>query len=191
VVTIEQYISVQYQAVTGTFEFWEDVPLLMAGLPGERTDPGSQTGLVLAIHRAFAATRDPLCLTVVNLRPGPDDDLLTCSWAGEATTTIKGNPPAGRALPENRKQGDLGLAAMLQPAPLGAVIPRPWPARFTVDGPALAGDPELLPALHVRGASRFTADYDPRLDIITAWTAEINGRPARHQALALVTPVPR
>lgn len=174
--------NVDHVGLAGIFEFREDRALVLAGLHGDQyaeanRRPGD-SGLRMSARWAFAAAGGPpLRLSVVSLLSDPSSALM-CSWAGEISTVVSGDPPAPRILGEREEVGKLGLAGMLAPSPLCALIPEPWPHNFNVDGSLVAADPLKVPDLQCKGAERYIASYDAAADVITSWTAEIRGRPA-------------
>lgn len=175
--------------VTGIFEFWEDEELLLHGLhgtsfPGFRQEEEGRSGLALTLRWAFAAARgNSLYLSVVSLLPQDSLSALACSWFGDVTTVVTGDPPAPRILGPNAEYGDLGLKLMLEPSSLAEIIPGPWPRDFDVDGLRIAADPLAVPDFQCRGAERFRVAHEPESNVITSWVAEIHGLPARRQVV--------
>lgn len=99
---------------------------------------------------------------------------------------LKGSP-AEQHLVGNEKWGDLGLRRMLEPIPLKTLVPRPWHAEFRVAGPLLERDLFVLPELVSLATDHYEVRYDADLDILTTWSAVIDGEAAQRISLTHLT----
>lgn len=110
------------------------------------------------------------------------------AWADDATVVLQGSPASGRALGPNESWGDLGTRRLLDPDPLEQLMARPWSAHFDVNGQLLDDNTSALPELVSLGTDHYEVTYDAELDVLTSWTAFIDGQPITSQRLLGLSP---
>ncbi len=76
---------------------------------------------------------------------------------------------------------------MLVPTALEVLVPKAWPAQFRVPGDVLERDMSVLPEFVSLGTGHYEVSYDGDLDILTAWTAVIDGAAVQRLALSQTT----
>ena len=198
-----------WEVLTGVVEWWADeglrdvgrgrfhaarVPPQIVVKPGddERLS-GDATVRETPIHLAravFAARRVPWRLTQISLgSPEDDPGPVVASWADDATAVLKGSPAGQHWVEPNVTWGDLGLRRMLEPAALATLVARPWRARFRVAGHLVEGDISVVPEFVSLASDHYDVTHDGRLDILTSWTAVIDGQVAQRISLTQLTVV--
>lgn len=78
---------------------------------------------------------------------------------------------------------------MLHPTPLQVLIPKPWSSHLRVEGPLLERDHFVLPEFVSLAADFYDVTYDADLDVLTTWTAYIDGAPANRISVSQLTHV--
>lgn len=186
-----------WTVLSGVVEWWADEGLRDVGrrrfhesrgagsLGGEPLPRGS----IDQETAAFVARRAPWRLALVTIHASSPAQAEVVSWADDATVVLHGNPASGRVLTPNESWGDLGARRLLCPDPLGQVIARPWPPRFNLAGRLLEQDMSVLPAFLTLGTDHYEVAYDPELDVLTSWTAFIDGEVAARRQLRHLTGV--
>ena len=111
------------------------------------------------------------------------------SWADDATAVLKGDPVEQHVVGPDVTWGDLGLRQMLEPDALATLVGRPWASRFSVSGQLLDPDHGMLPALISLASDHYEVACDPRLDVLTSWSAVIDGEVAQRISLTQLTDV--
>jgi hypothetical protein len=174
----------RWHALTGVCEWWADEGICDVGRARyhQARRPELSSGKVRPLGTvdrrrvAFVARRDPFRLAQVDLA-GRDACSLVAS-ADNATAVLDGSPAKARVIGPKVSYGDLGLRRMLHPAALETIVPRPWPSQLHVEGHLMEADMSLwVPPLSL-GADFYEVAYDEDLDVLTAWTAYIDGAAA-------------
>jgi hypothetical protein len=198
-----------WDVLTGVIDWWADEGLRDVGRhrfhesKGKRVNAdGLPRGSIDATRHAFVARRKPWRLAQVSLdvtdtgrggqawRPADETPGVVVSWADDATAVLRGNPAAQHLVPSNESWGDSGLRRMLEPDPLEALVAKPWGPLLTIDGQLLERD-TLLPLEFVSLSTEYyEAAYNEELDVLTSWTAFIDGEPAQRQTLTHLTVIP-
>lgn len=181
-----------WQILSGVVEWWAEEGLRDLGrrrraLNAGRTPNAQQIarGTLDIVRAAFIAQLEPWRLTEVTLLEVPESTApVIASWADNATTVLRGKPAEQHVVAPNESWGDLCVAVMLKPAALRQLVPGPWPERFVVDGPLLEHDPTLLPELLSWSTDRYEVVFDPSREILTNWTAIIDGEVAQSITLS-------
>ena len=195
-----------WEVLTGVIEWWADEGLRDIGrrrfhqAKGKHVSAdGLPRGSIDATRHAFVVRRAPWRLAQVSLdvtgtgeggqawRPADETPRVVVSWADDATAVLRGDPATQHVVPTDESWGDSGLRRMLEPGPLEALVPKPWGPLLTVDGELLEHDAFLLPAFVSLAANHYEAAYNDELDVLTAWTAYIDGEPAQRQTLTHLT----
>jgi hypothetical protein len=181
-----------WQILSGVVDWWAEEGLREVGrrrraLDAGRTPQARRIALgTLSIARAaFIAQQKPWRLTEVTLLEVPEATApVIASWADEATAVLLGKPAEQHVVAANESWGDLCVGIMLKPDALRELVPEPWPERFVVDGPLLEHDPTLLPELLSWSTDRYEVVFDPSREILTNWTAIIDGEVAQRITLS-------
>jgi hypothetical protein len=184
-----------WQILSGVVEWWAEEGLRDLGrrrraLSAGRTLNAEQIarGTLDTVRAAFIAQREPWRLTEVTLLESPESTApVIASWADEATAVLRGKPAEQHVVAPNESWGDLCVGVMLKPHALRHLVPEPWPERFVVDGPLLEEDPALLPELLSWSTDRYEVVFDPGREILTNWTATIDGEVAQRITLSRLT----
>jgi hypothetical protein len=184
-----------WQILSGVVEWWADEGLREVGRNRRALDAGTTPqaqriarGTLSIARAAFIAQREPWRLTEVTLLDVPESTAPTiASWADEATAVLRKKPAEQHFVAPNETWGDLCVGVMLKPDALHQLVPEPWPERFAVDGPLLERDPALLPELLSWSTDRYEVVFDPSREILTNWTAIIDGEVAQRITLARLT----
>lgn len=175
-----------WHVLTGVCEWWADEGIRDVGrarfreargtelssAPGKRTPLGS----IDCRRVAFVARRDPWRLAQVDVA-GRDDCPLV-AWADNATAVLDDSPAKARIIGPKISYGDLGLRRMLHPARLETIVPKPWSSQLRIEGQLLERDMSVLPEFVSLGTDFYEVAYDEDLDVLTAWTAYIDGEAA-------------
>lgn len=77
----------------------------------------------------------------------------------------------------------MGAFRLLCPGSLEQFIPRPWSPRFSLTGDVLEADMSVLPEFVTLASDHYEVTYEPELDVLTSWTAFIDGEVAARQQL--------
>jgi hypothetical protein len=137
---------------------------------------------------AFVARCNPWRLAEISLdAPGAGLTPDVAAWADDATAILRGSPPAQHVVGDDETWGDFALRDLLEPETLQTIAPKPWEGRFTIDGKDLGPDSRIALQLVSIGCERYEVEYDASLDVITAWTAIIDGQPAQRIQLSHLT----
>ncbi|HEU4973718.1 MAG TPA: hypothetical protein VFT50_01410 [Baekduia sp.] len=185
--------------LAGIVEWWADEGRRDVGRRRfhEETGPTGCPGpapphVIDHIRAAFVAQHQPWRLIEMSLpSKNPLITPFVVSWADEATAVLRGDPAKQHVVRPNESHGDLGAQRMLNPSALETLVPKPWTARFVVPGDLLELDVSVLPELVTLGADHYEVNYDRDLDILTTWTAIIDGAPAQRVSLREVTSLAR
>jgi hypothetical protein len=100
------------------------------------------------------------------------------AWADTATAVLDGSPAEARVIGPKVSYGDLGLRRMLHPAPLEAIVPKPWPSQLHIEGHLIEADMSVRVPPVSLGVDFYEVAYDEDLDVLTMWTAYIDGAAA-------------
>ena len=148
---------------------------------------------------AFAVRRVPWRLAMIEVEtdhaiPGMprEDDVALVAWVDGLTTIVRGAPPFAELLgPDDGTRGDNSLGSLLQPEPLGVVVPPPWAPHFAVAGRTLETDEAMVavPGLVTIGSDRYEAEFDADLGILTSWAAYVDDDVATRFRLHAVPPL--
>jgi hypothetical protein len=184
-----------WQILSGVVERWADEGLREVGRSRRVLDAGGTPhaqriarGTLDIVRAAFIAQREPWRLTEVTLLEVPESTSpAIASWADEATAVLRGKPAEQHLVAPNESWGDLCVRIMLKPHALRQLVPEPWPERFVVDGRLLEHDPSLLPELLSWSTDRYEVVFDPGQEILTSWTATIDGEVAQRITLSRLT----
>jgi hypothetical protein len=183
-----------WQILSGVVEWWAEEGLREVGRRRRAQDAGTPNaqriarGTLDVVRAAFIAQREPWRLTEVTLLEVPESTApVIASWADEATAVLRGKPAEQHFVAPNESWGDLGVGVMLKPDALRQMVREPWPEQFVVDGPLVEHDPTLLPELHTASADRYEVVFDPSREILTSWTAIIDGEVAQRITLSRLT----
>jgi hypothetical protein len=103
---------------------------------------------------------------------------------------LKGSPATQHLVPPSESWGDSGLRQMLVPARLEGLVARPWGPQLTVADQLLERDTFVLPEFVSLAADHYEATYDAKLDVLTTWTAFIDGEAAQRQTLTHLCAIP-
>jgi hypothetical protein len=181
--------------LTGLCEWWADEGIRDIGRARFHRARGAQgsgaprpPGTVDRSRVAFVARRDPWRLAQLQIGPSAAGPTVV-AWADEATVLLSGSPAEARILGPRQSYGDLALRRMLHPAPLETLVPRPWSSRLRIDGELLERDHSVLPELLSLAADFYRSTYDADLDVLTGWTAYIDGEAANRILLSHLTDV--
>jgi len=180
-----------WTVLTGVVEWWSDEGLRDLGRRRfhERRDRHRSEGDLLPrgsieqVTAAFVARRTPWRLALVYIDPTTASEADTVAWADDATVVLQGSPASGRLLKPNESWGDLGARRLLCPGPLEQLTPRPWPLQFNLAGSMLEENGNLLPEFVTLASDHYQITYEPDLDVLTSWTAFIDGEAAARQQL--------
>ena len=187
-----------WTVLSGVVEWWADEGLRDAGRRRFHESRGRDRSAEELLPRgsidqetaAFVARRAPWRLALVTVQAASSRaQAEVVSWADDATVVLHGSPASGRVLTANESWGDLGARRLLCPDRLEQVIARPWPPRFDLDGHLLEQDMSVLPELVSLGTDHYEVTYDPKLDVLTSWTAFLDGEVAARQQLRHLTRV--
>ena len=184
-----------WQILSGGVDWWADEGLREVGRSRRAVEAGRTPtaqriarGTLDIVRAAFIAQREPWRLTEVTLLEVPESTApVIASWADEATAVLRGKPAEQHFVAANESWGDLCVRVMLKPDALRQLVPEPWPERFVVDGPLLEHDPTLLPELLSWSTDRYEVEFDPSREILTSWTAIIDGEVAQRITLSRLT----
>jgi len=75
---------------------------------------------------------------------------------------------------------------MLDPTVLETLVPKPWAGQFRVPGDVLERDVSVLPEFVTLTTDHYEVCYERDLNILTAWTAVIDGAVAQRISLSQV-----
>jgi hypothetical protein len=173
-----------WHVLTGVCEWWADEGIRDVGRarfhqarrPELSSAKGTPLDTISCRRVVFVARRDPWRLAQVDVA-GRDACRLV-AWADNATAVLDGSPAKAQVLGRKVSYGDLGLRRMLHPAPLEAIVPKPWSSQLCIEGQLLERDMSVLPEFVSLGADFYEVAYDEDLDVLTAWTAYIEGAAA-------------
>lgn len=183
-----------WDLVSGLYDLWADEGLQGIGRARHhrakaREVPDSAFEYVPDIfvkRSAFVAQRHPWRLTEIILADAGDAPAAVVSWADDAVGVMKGEP-ARQHLVEHPYETQVWtnsiLRQLLEPGPLEKLVPRPWAAHFRVEEELLRRDMTIVGPLVSLGAEHFEVTYDENFDVLTSWTAIIDGRPAERVSL--------
>ena len=180
-----------WHALTGVVAYWAEEGLRhigrlrAAGSPEKSPVP---LGTIDQVYAAFIAQREPWRASEVILMTNGAGPLIV-SWADGATAVIEGIPAQQRVVAVSESWGDLGLGRMLNPSWLERLVPKPWPSDLRVAGATLQNDIDAAPELFSASVSHYDVVYDGTLDVITQWTATIDGAVASRFALTQLATV--
>jgi len=189
-----------WNVLTGVIEMWSDEGLRDVGrrrfheARGTRLSSEGDLALpgdVYQTRLVFAARRLPWRLTMISLDEAEPDDRhpVVTSWADDATAVLRGSPAEPYMVGPHESYGDGPLGPMLEPAPLATLVATPWPTRFEVPGWLLERDMSVLPAFVSLASDRYEVIFDAELDILTSWSAVIDGAVIQRVSLTHVTPI--
>lgn len=177
---------VGWDVLAGIVGWWADEGLRDVGRSrfhrrhgGPSGPPDPELGEV-RVRSVFVARRCPWRLAQIPLE---GHQPAVVAWADEATAVLSGKPANQRVLPPGDTWGDNGLGTMLDPSPLEQLLPKPWPPELSLEGSTLEENMFLVPPLVSLSADRYVAAYDDALDVLTAWTAYIEGSVAQRITL--------
>jgi hypothetical protein len=184
-----------WQILSGVVDWWAEEGLREVGRGRRPLNAGMSPhpqriarGTLSIARAAFIAQREPWRLTEVTVLEVPESTApVIASWADEATAVLRGKPAQQHLVAANESWGDLCVGRMLKPGALHQLVPEPWPERFAVDGPLLEQDPALLPELLSWSTDRYEVEFDPGREILTSWTAIIDGEVAQRITLSRLT----
>lgn len=128
-------------------------------------------------------------MTEIRIGATDENGPAVVAWADNATAVLKGNPVEQFIIGPNTSWGDLSLRQMLEPNALEALIAKPWPELFHVDGDLLEHDMSLVPGLISLSTEYYEATYDAHLDVLTTWRAIIDGEEAQRIVLSHLNPI--
>ena len=184
-----------WRALTGVCEWWSDENIRDVGRARFHQERGSTVssahtplGTIDCSRVAFAAQRDPWRLAQVHVG-GHDGRTAVVAWADEASAVLGGSPSDVRVIGPNESYGDLGLRRMLHPKPLEALVPKPWSPQLRIEGRLLEDDMFALPEFVSLAADFYEVAYDAGLEVLTAWTAYIDGAAANRISVSRLTEV--
>jgi hypothetical protein len=185
-----------WEVLTGVVEWWADEGLRDVGRRRFREvggNPSSRAAISLGtidrVRAAFIARRSPWRLSEVALDYADEMTPAIASWADHATAVLNGSPVQQHVVGPHESWGDFGVRQMLCPAALEAIVPMPWPGQFQIPGGAIGPDISTLAALVSLGTSYYDVRFDSDLEIISAWTAVIDGDAAQRVAISQVTSI--
>ena len=186
-----------WSLLSGVVEWWADEGLRDVGRRrfhesrggGRSAGEPLPRGSIDLETAAFVAQRIPWRLALVTVQGSSPAQAEVVAWADDATVVLHGSPASGRVLTPNESWGDLGARRLLCPDPLERVAARPWPRRFDVAGHLLEQDMSVLPEFVSLGTDHYEVTYDPELDVLTSWTAFLDGEVAARQQLRHLTRV--
>jgi hypothetical protein len=172
-----------WHVLTGVCEWWADEGIRDVGRarfhqarrPELSSGKGTPRGTT-DCRVAFVVRRDPFRLAQVDLA-GRDACPLV-AWADNATVVLDGSPAKARVIGPKGSYGDLGLRRMLHPAPLETIVPKPWPSQLHIEGHLIEADMSVRVPPVSLGADFYEVTYDEDRDVLTAWTAYIDGAAA-------------
>lgn len=188
-----------WEVLAGAVEWWADEGLRDVGRrrfheargKGVSSD-AAPLGTVDRVRAVFVAQRRPWRLSEVALDTTNDEVTpAVASWADEATAVLKGSPARQHVVGPEESWGDLGVRQMLVPTALEVLVPKPWTAEFRVPGEVLERDVSVLPEFVSLGTDHYKVSYDADLDVLTAWTAVIDGAAAQRLVLSQTTSLAR
>lgn len=173
---------------TGVISWWADESLrdvgrlrYRAARDGGQVPQGTRPPQVDHALSAFVARRKPWRLSIVDL----GQDSTSVMWADAETAVMEGQPVVGRILTPSEGWGDLGLSLLLLPQGIREEMKDEWSDESVFE---IAGSHvnELQPAasLITLGADYYKIQYDARQQIITEWTAMVDGTPAASVTLS-------
>jgi len=187
---------VAWEALTGVVEWWADEGIRDLGRGRFHASRGHKTGgpplpegSIWTKRSAFVARRRPWRLAWVALGPVDEGDAAVLAWADEATAVLVGEPASQHVVGPNETWGDLGLRRMLEPGPLEVFVPKPWSENLRIEGRLLEDDMTVVPEFVSLATDHYEATYDPQLEILTSWSAFMDGKVAWRQALSNVVSV--
>lgn len=109
------------------------------------------------------------------------------AWADEVSSVLFDARPleaGARGVHASLSHG--WLWSMLHPAPLEGVVPKPWFSQIRIEGHLLEPPTcSVFPAFVSLAADFYEATYDADLDVLTAWTAYIDGAAAHRLRISL------
>jgi hypothetical protein len=174
-----------WHALAGVIEYWAEEGLRHIGrlrAAGSSKTSAVPIGTVDQEIAAFIAHREPWRASEITLMTNGTGPVIA-SWSDDATAVIEGVPAQQHIVASNESWGDLGLYRLLNPSWLERLAPKPWPADLSIAGESLEKDTDAAPELFTASTSRYHVAYDPALDIITQWTATIDGAVASRFSL--------
>lgn len=172
-----------WDLLSGTVEWWADEERRDIGRERFHEARGTAVsgdvaplGTIDRTRAVFVAQRDPWRLSELTLdTTNGDVTPAVTSWADEATAVLKGEPIRQHVVGPHESWGDLGVRQLLVPVALEALVPKPWAGEFRIPGEVLERDLSTLPELVSLGTSHYEISYDGDLDVVTSWTAVIDG----------------
>jgi hypothetical protein len=183
-----------WDVLAGAVEWWADEGLREVGrrrfheARGTVSSDVAPLGSVDRVRAVFVAQRRPWRLSEVALDTTNDEVTpAVASWADDATAVLKGGPARQHVVGPNESWGDLGVRQMLVPTALEVLVSKPWTAEFRVPGEVLERDMSVLPEFVSLGTDHYEVSYDGDLDVLTAWTAVIDGTAAQRLVLSQTT----
>lgn len=184
-----------WRALTGVCEWWSDEDIRDVGRARFHEERGTEVpsadtplGTIDCSRVAFAAQRDPWRLAQVHV-DGHDSRPAVVAWADEASAVLAGSPPEARVIGPNESHGDLGLRRMLHPKPLETLVPKPWSPQLRIEGSLLEDDMSVLPEFLSLAADFYEVAYDADLEVLTTWTAYVDGAAANRISVTQLTEV--
>ncbi len=180
-----------WNALTGVIEWWADEELRDLGRGRFHQGRGASVTTVEPLPRGaidrssagFVARRVPWRLALLSLDSVSDGPVVV-AWADDATVVLDGEPAVGRVASSRESWGDLGARGLLFPERLERLVPKPWSDRFEVEGDLLSDQMDVLPEFVSLATDHYKATYDAQLDVLTSWTAFIDGEPAARHSLS-------
>lgn len=183
--------SMAWSILTGVVEWWSDEGLRDLGRrrfhecrgKGRSDVDPLPRGTVEQDSAAFIARRTPWRLALLATDRTTRSRPEVVAWADDATVVLNGRPASGRVLTPKESWGDMGAFRLLCPGSLEQFIPRPWSPRFSLTGDVLEADMSVLPEFVTLASDHYEVTYEPELDVLTSWTAFIDGEVAARQQL--------
>ena len=120
---------------------------------------------------------------------GRDGRSAVVAWADEASAVLDGSPAEALVTGPRESYSDLGLRRMLHPAPLEELVPKPCSSQLRIEGHLLERDMSVLPKFVSLAADFYEVAYDVDLDVLTAWTAYIDGAAANRISVSRLADV--
>jgi hypothetical protein len=180
---------VPWNTLAGVIEWWADEGLRDLGRQrfhqergtGTQREPSVPLGTVVLIRAAFVALRSPWRMAQIRASAIAPGDAAVVAWADNATAVLKGNPAEQVFVGPDETWGDLVLSQMLLPHSLDVLVSPPWEDQFRIDGTALEQEESMsiAPGLVSLASDSYAATFDPNLDVLTEWSAFMEGRVAQ------------
>jgi hypothetical protein len=183
-----------WDVLAGVIEWWADEDVRGVGRRRYNESKGrSMSDLVpkvitCTIRSAFVARRRPWRMTQIVLTANVDRAAVL-AWADDATAVLKGDPPSQHIVAENESWGDLGLRSMLEPGPMELIVRRPWPSTLRIGGHLLEQAEMIMHEFTSLGSDYYEVTYDSERDILTSWSAFIDGDLAMRQEITQLVDV--